>query len=156
MTADLRRGMLAHPLLPWYAGLLGGIVPVLLLGFLYSALADRLDFVGWSLVVAALYTAALRQGLAAGWPAARLAGGLGLMLAAAAFAFGRIEAAHQEVLDLGFRAVLPALYTPLATSPRGAGTVAAVLAAGGLAAFAAALRSRRGHAHDIEPTRRSA
>ena len=28
----------------WYAGLLGGLLPILLLGFLYSAIADRLLF----------------------------------------------------------------------------------------------------------------
>ena len=95
----------SHPLLPWYAALLGGILPVLLLGFLYSALADRLEFAGWALLLAALYTAALRQGMQAGWPAPRLAGALALLLAAGAAAFAWIERTHHEILDLGYRNV---------------------------------------------------
>ncbi len=141
-AAAVAAGAPAHPLLPWYTGLLAGIVPELLLGFLYSALADRLVFVGWALALAAFHTTALRQGLQAGWPAARLVGVLALLMAAGAFAFARLEAAHQMVLDLGFRAVLPALYTPIATSPRGADVTAAALAAAGLAALAAG-RQRR-------------
>jgi hypothetical protein len=129
----------SHPLLAWYAGLLGGIVPVLLLGFLYSALADRLVFVGWALVLTALYTAALRQGLQAGWPAPRLIGALALLMAAGALVFSRLEALHHEVLDLGFRAVLPAVYTPAATSSRAAAITAGTLAGAGLAILAAGL-----------------
>ena len=130
-------------LLPWYAALLGGLVPVLLLGFLYSALADRLAFAGWALLLAACYTVALRQGMAAGWPAARLAGAMALLLAAGAAGLARLESVHHEVLDLGFRAVLPAMYTGAATSPRTAAVAAALLAAGGLAALAAGTLSRR-------------
>ncbi|HVR09849.1 MAG TPA: hypothetical protein VMW75_17530 [Thermoanaerobaculia bacterium] len=130
-----------HPLLPWYAGLLAGILPVLLLGFLYSALANRLEFAGWGLLLAAFYTAALRQGMQAGWPAPRLLGALALLLAAGAGAFAWIEDTHREILDLGYRAVLPpAIYFPAATSPLTAETAAAVLAAGGVAALAAGRR----------------
>jgi hypothetical protein len=128
----------SHPLLPWYAGLLGGILPVLLLGFLYSALANRLEFAGWGLLLAAFYTAALRQGMQASWPALRLIGALALLLAAGAGAFAWIEDAHHEILDLGYRAVLPpAIYFSAATSPLAAVAAAAVLAAGGVAALAA-------------------
>ncbi len=127
-----------RPSLSWYAGLLAGIVPLLLLGFLYSALADRLAFAGWGLLAAAFYTAALRQGMQAEWPAPRLFGALALVLAASAVVFARIEAAHQEILDLGYRAVLPpAVYFPAATSPSAAAVTAAALAAGGLVALAA-------------------
>jgi hypothetical protein len=128
----------SHPLLPWYAGLLAGILPLLLLGFFYSALADRLEFAGWGLLFAALYTAALRQGMQAGWPAPRLIGALALLLAVGAAVFARIEDTHQEILDLGYRAVLPpAIYFSAATSPLAAEVAAAVLAAGGVAALAA-------------------
>src|SRR6202158_4962050 len=109
----------SHPLLPWYAALLGGILPVLLLGFLYSALADRLDFAGWALLLAAFYTTALRQGMQAGWPAPRLAGALALLLAAGAAAVALVERTHQEIPGPGYRAVLPeGVYFPAGTSPR--------------------------------------
>jgi hypothetical protein len=111
---------------------------VLLLGFLYSALANRLEFAGWGLLLAAFYTVALRQGMQAGWPAPRLLGALALLLAAGAGAFAWIEDTHQEILDLGYRAVLPpAIYFPAATSPLAAAVAAAALAAGGVAALAA-------------------
>jgi hypothetical protein len=129
---------------PWYAGLLAGILPVLLLGFFYSALADRLVFAGWGLLAAAFYTAALRQGLRAGWPALRLAGAMALALAAATGVFAWIEQLHHDVLDLGYRAVLPpAVYTPAATSPGTAAAAAAGLAAAGLALLAAGTQARR-------------
>jgi hypothetical protein len=135
---DGRSGGAKRPLFAWYAALLAGIVPVLLLGFLYSALADRLVFVGWALLVAAFYTVALRQGLQAGWPAARLIGALALLMAAAALGFAQLEDRHHEILDLGFRAVLPDVYTPAATGPRTAAIAAAALAAGGCAVWAGA------------------
>jgi hypothetical protein len=136
--------LVSHPLLPWYAALLGGILPVLLLGFLYSALADRLEFAGWALLLAAFYTAALRQGMQAGWPAPRLAGALALLLAAGAAAFAWIERTHHEILDLGYRAVLPEeVYFPAATSPAAAAATAAALAAAGMAILAGGWLSRR-------------
>jgi hypothetical protein len=134
--------MTRHPHLSWYCGLLAGIGPVLVLGFAYSALADRLPFAGWALLVAALYAVALRQGLAAGWPTGRLAAALGLLLAAGMASFAWLEHADHEVLDLGFRAVLPTLYVPAATSPRSAGIAALLLAGSGLIALTAA-RLRR-------------
>lgn len=137
MTTRVGR-IASHPLLPWYAGLLAGILPVLLLGFLYSALADRLEFAGWGLLFAAFYTAALRQGMQAGWPAPRLIGALALLLAVGAGTFAWIEDRHQEILDLGYRAVLPPeIYFSAATSPLAAEVAAAVLAACGVAALAA-------------------
>ena len=133
-----------HPPRRWYGALLGGILPVLLLGFLYSALADRLDFAGWALLVAALYAAALRQGMQGGWPAPRLAGALALLLAAGTGAFAWIELTHHEILDLGYRAVLPAeIYFPAATSPGAAAAAAAMLATAGLAILTGGWLSRR-------------
>ncbi|HXO20702.1 MAG TPA: hypothetical protein VOA87_12365 [Thermoanaerobaculia bacterium] len=117
----------------WYLPLLAGVLPVLLLGFGYSAIADRLAFVYWALALAAAYTILLRQGTEAGWSGPRLGGALALLLAAGLACFAAIERAHQEILDLGFRAVLPGLYRPLTTSP---GT--ALGGAVGLALLAAA------------------
>ena len=144
MTPGSPRSLPSHPLLPWYAALLAGILPVLLLGFLYSALANRLDFAGWALLLAAFYTAALRQGMQAGWPAPRLAGALALLLAAGTVAFAWIERIHQEILDLGYRAVLPEeVYFPAATSPRAAAAAAGALATAGMAILAGGWLSRR-------------
>jgi len=130
--------------MPWYAGLLAGILPALLVGFLYSALADRLEFAGWGLLVAVSYTAALRQGMQAGWPARRLAAALMLLLAAGAGTFAWLERLHHEVLDLGYRAVLPeGVYLAVATNPCGAAVAATALGAAGLALLAAGPLSRR-------------
>ena len=123
--------------LRWYLPLLAGLVPVLLLGFVYSALADRLAFVYWALAVAVLWVTVLRQSLAAGWPAPRRAGALALLLAAAFAGFAALEARHGEILDLGFRAALPGLYHPAATRPATAGVLAAALAILGAASLLA-------------------
>lgn len=121
--------------LPWYGGLFGGLLPVLLLGFLYSAIADRTAFALWALGVGTVWVVVLRQGLAAGSRRARLLAALTGVLAAAFAAFAWLESRHHEILDLGFRAVFPALYSPVATSPR----TAQALALGFLLACAALL-----------------
>ncbi len=125
----------------WYGGVLGGLLPLLLLGFLYSALADRTIFVLWALVVGAGWVVVLRQGLSAGWPRLRLLGFLALLLAAGLAAFAVLESKHHEILDLGFRAVFPGLYHPLATRPRTMGVLAGVL---GITAAILLLLSRGG------------
>jgi hypothetical protein len=111
----------------WYGGMLGGLLPVLLLGFLYSALADRTVFVLWALVMGTCWVVVLRQGLSAGWDHLRLLGALALLLAAGLAVFAALEARHHEILDLGFRAVFPKIYHPLATRPRTMGVLAAAL-----------------------------
>lgn len=111
----------------WYGGVLGGLLPILQLGFLYSALADRTVFVLWALVTGTCWVVLLRQGLSAGWHRFRLWGALALLLAAGLAAFAMLEKKHHEILDLGFRAVFPSIYHPLATAPRTAGMLAAVL-----------------------------
>ena len=126
----------------WYAGLLAGLLPVLLLGFGYSAIADRTAFVLWAFAVAIAWVVLLRQGMEAGLPTPRLLGLLLLLLAVGLAAFAWMEARHQESLDLGFRAVLPSLYHPALTAPRTAGVLAGVLAAGGLAGLILGFRKR--------------
>jgi hypothetical protein len=119
----------------WYAGLLGGLLPILLLGFLYSAIADRLLFVYWALALATLWVVLLRHGFAAGWPGTRLTGVMALLGALGLAGFAAIEARHHEILDLGFRAVLPGLYHPIATRPATAAAVAGALALAGTVAL---------------------
>lgn len=131
------------PALAWYGGLLAGLLPILLLGFLYSALADRIAFVGWALASATLWVLVLRHGMGAGWPAPRLAGALALLMAAALAAFAALEKEHGEILDLGFRAVLPEIYHPNATAPRTAWGLAAALGLLGVVATLFGLRGRR-------------
>lgn len=122
-------------LLAWYGGLLAGLLPILLLGFLYSALADRIVFAGWALLFAALWVLLLRHGMGAGWPAPRLWGAMALLYAAAFGSFAALEKEHGEILDLGFRAVLPGIYHPNATAPQTAWGIAAAFAVLGAVAF---------------------
>ncbi len=126
----------------WYGGLLAGLLPVLLLGFGYSALADRTVFVLWALVAGIAWTVILRSGLEAGWQGPRLAGVLLLLLAVAFAAFAWLEAKHHETLDLGFRAVLPGLYHPVLTTARTTGWLAGFLALAGLAGLIFGLMER--------------
>lgn len=126
----------------WYFGLLGGLLPILLLGFLYSAIADRLLFVYWALGLGALWVILLRHGFAAGWPGARIAGVMSFLGALGLAGFALIEARHHEILDLGFRAVLPGIYHPVATRPATAAGAAAALAVAGTVALLLSLRRR--------------
>jgi hypothetical protein len=123
--------------LAWYGGIFGGLLPLLLLGFLASALADRTVFALWALVAGTVWVAVLRQGLALGWRRLRLVAALALVLAAGLGVFAVLEWQHHEILDLGFRAVFPAVYHPIATAPQ----TAAVLA--GASALAGAVLLRR-------------
>lgn len=116
----------------WYGGIFGGLLPILLLGFLYSAIADRTVFALWAVAAGASWVVALRQGLAAGWGRFRLLAALALMLAAGLAVFAGLEWEHHEILDLGFRAVFPAVYHPLATAPRTAAVLAGAFALAGL------------------------
>ncbi len=53
--------------------------------------------------------------------------------------FAGLESAHHEILDLGFRAVFPAVYHPLATRPGTVGVLAAVLGIAGAGVLVPAL-----------------
>jgi hypothetical protein len=116
----------------WYGGVFGGLLPILLLGFLYSAIADRTVFALWAVAAGACWVVALRQGLAAGWGRFRLLAALALVLAAGLAVFAGLEWEHHEILDLGFRAVFPTVYHPLATAPRTAAALAGIFALAGL------------------------
>ena len=98
---------------PLRRALFGGWLVAMLVGFTFSALADRLIFVAWGLAAALAFSWALRRGFEAGRPLARGLAAAALGLAALAFLAGR----HQESLDLGYRAFLPSLYHPWATLP---------------------------------------
>lgn len=126
----------------WYAGLLAGLLPILLLGFLYSALADRLAFAGWALALGTAWVLLLRHTFSAGWSPARRTGAMALLAALGLGGFAALESEHHEILDLGFRAVLPAVYHPAATRPLTAGAFAAVLAVGGGAVLLLGLKRR--------------
>jgi hypothetical protein len=132
-------------LLGWYLPLLGGLVPILVFGFLESALADRTVFAGWALAAAAAYTITLRQTLATGWSRPKVAGAVFLVLGAALAWLAYLLDLYREILDLGSRAVLPAGLQPVTTvRPEAIGWLAVALA--GLGAFAwarAALLSRQ-------------
>ena len=128
--------------LAWYGGLLGGLLPVLLLGFIYSAVADRTAFALWALVVGTVWVAALHRGLSAGLRRPRLLAVLAAVLAAGLAAFAWLESRHHEILDLGFRAVFPGIYTPAATSPRTVYLLAAACLLAGAAALIVSLASR--------------
>ncbi len=83
----------------------------------------------------AVWVVTLRQGLTAGWGRFRLLAALALVLAAALAALSWLELAHHEILDLGFRAVFPAIYRPFATAPRTACILAGISASAGAVLF---------------------
>ena len=118
----------------WYVGLLAGALPALLLGFLASALANKIAFAAWGLGLAVAHTLLLRWGLQSRWSGWVLAGRLVLLFAAGAAVWLRLAVRHGEELDLGLRAVAPALYTPALAQPRSA--VVATVALGVAGALA--------------------
>ena len=99
----------------WYLPLLAGLLPVLLIGFGASALANRLVFAGWALAAGAAYTALVRIGFDRGWDRRARAALLLATLAVAFAAFAGLVRRHHEIFDLGFWAVALAVYTPAAT-----------------------------------------
>ncbi len=112
----------------WHLPLLAGLLPVLVIGFGASALANRLVFAGWGLAAGAAYTALLRVGLDRGWNRWARAALLLATLAVAFAVFAGLVARHQEIFDLGFRAVAPRLYFTAVTRPEAALSVAALFA----------------------------
>ena len=101
----------------WYSSLLAGVLPCLVLGFPASAAANRLVFVAWGVASAAAYAGLLRYGWQAAWRRSALAAAMLAILAAGSGSFAFLVARHREILDLGFRALLPAFYHPVLTRP---------------------------------------
>lgn len=90
----------------WYVALVGGVLPLLLVGFLASAAADRLVFVLWAFGAAAAYTVALHRTFLAerAWlrwlaPTGAVALALGL--------FAALAARHWDELRIGLIALGP-------------------------------------------------
>lgn len=132
--------------LGWRATLFALLAPVLLLGLGSSALANRLVFAGWGLAGAAVLVPVVRRSfeLWIGRPGgrARVAAAAAFVLAPALAAFGYLVARHHEILDLGWRAVAPGVYTEAVSE---AGTyygLAVLLLVGALVLRIAARRTR--------------
>jgi hypothetical protein len=126
----------------WYAAVLAGALPPLLLGFVASALANRTAFAGWALVAALGHTLLLRAAWGRGW---RALSRVALTLAWAALAllsFAGLVDRHGEILDLGYRALLWPVHTPLLVRPGTWLLAAALLAASALAGAMLARRRR--------------
>lgn len=118
----------------WYAALVAGALPILLLGFLASGFADRPLFAVWGLALAALYALLLRRGMQARWGAWVTAGRCLLLLALGAAAWVRLVLRYGEELDLGLRGVLPQYDLAAWARPRPAlNAVTALGVAGALA-----------------------
>lgn len=119
----------------WRGALFATLAPLLLVGFGASALANRLVFAGWGLAVAAVVAPVLRRGFEDRRASPPRIAGTALLTAGLVLGpFALLVARHREILDLGWRAVLPGLYTPAATAP-GAWAVLAgllILAGAGL------------------------
>lgn len=128
----------------WYASLAAGVFPPLLLGFVASALANRLAFAGWGAVAALGHALLLRAAWRRGWSVPARAA---LTLAWAALtllSFASLVARHGEILDLGYRALLWPVYQPLLTTPRAWSSGAALFAAAAAGAtLLARSRARR-------------
>lgn len=131
------------PVAAWRGALFATLAPLLVVGFGASALANRLAFAGWGLAAAALVTPWLRRAFEdrkASGP--RIAAAALLGAGAALVPFALLVARYREVLDLGWRAVLPGLYTPAVTAPGAWYGLAGVLAVAGVALGLASGRRR--------------
>ena len=91
----------------WNLGVAFGLLPLLLLGFLASAVADRLWFFGWGLAAGAVWTTVLRAGLLLVWPQGRLLGSLAFSMALALSTLGLLAGRFEGDLTVGLKAVVP-------------------------------------------------
>lgn len=90
----------------WYAWLLAGVTPILLAGFLASAVADRLAFLAWALLAGAAYALTLKRAFG------RRRVPVLVVLALGWGAFALLAAQHREALALGIAALLPSEAAP--------------------------------------------
>ncbi|MEM6453776.1 MAG: hypothetical protein AAF772_01645 [Acidobacteriota bacterium] len=132
-----------NPTIRWQAALLGGALPVLLLGFLTSALANRTAFAVWALATALGHALLLHRGARRGWPGGVRLGLSMLGFAAAAAAFGVLVEHHRDALTRGLDAFLPQLAHPLWTQPSTGYFAAVALVLSSLLALLAAAPVRR-------------
>jgi hypothetical protein len=124
----------------WYLALSAGVVPALPLGFVASALANRLAFVGWGVVAALGHALLLRTAWERGWTAlGRAALALG-WAALSLLSFSSLVERHGEILDLGYRALLWPVHHPAVSA---AGTWRGLAGGAGLAAATCALLAWR-------------
>lgn len=123
----------------WYLALAAGSLPAFVLGMVASALADRLVFAGWAMVAGFGHALLLRAAWQRGWSAPARAALVLAWGALSLLSFATLVVRHQEILDLGYRAVLWPIYVPALTRPATARLLAALLA---LAAAVAAWRAR--------------
>ena len=112
-----------------------GALPVLLLGFAASALANKVVFALWAVMIATAWALVLRWGLNGRWGGWIVAGRLLLLLAAAAGVWARLVTTHGEELDLAFAALAPGLYHPLLAQPQSGYAAALALAVAGALAI---------------------
>lgn len=116
----------------WRPAVFALTAPMLAAGFAASALANRWIFAVWALGASVAGVLTLRRGIEVwrGRPGARLRVAVRLLavLAPVTALFAWLVGRHQEVLDLGLRAVWPALHSPVLTAPAAYGVAAAVLA----------------------------
>lgn len=139
----------------WYGPVLAGVTPVLIVGLGASAVANRLAFAAWALVVAVAYASLRRAAWDLGWER-RVATGAGLLtLALGSVAFAALVERHGEILDLGARAVLPALHHPWLTHPAIYWALAACLAVVGALRLTVAPRAGRGPRRPAHPPEES-
>lgn len=124
----------------WRLAVFFTVLPILLLGFSTSAIANRIIFAGWALAIAMLSLSALRKGFDAGRGRATIFARLGLVLAIGMALFAVLVGRHQEIFDLGLRAVAPAgLFPTLSalSTPATWYVVAAILGVGVVIAWIA-------------------
>lgn len=145
MTTSAEAAPATRPAAPrgWYPALAAGVFPPLLLGFVASALANRLAFAGWGIVAAVGHVALLRAAWQRGWAATGRTGLTAGWAALAGVSFAGLVARHQEILDLGYRAVLWPLYAQPLTRPSTWYLAAAAVALAAVAAGALAWRQGR-------------
>jgi hypothetical protein len=111
----------------WYAAILAGALPALVVGFAASAFSNHVLFTLWGLFAASLYTLFLRWGAAAAWNPWFTAGRSLLILAFSTTLLGRLTSRYFGELDAGARAMLGAAYRPAVTAPQSVYTAAITL-----------------------------
>jgi hypothetical protein len=128
----------------WHLPLLVGVLPLLVVGFYASGVANRLSFAVWGAIAASAWFATLRIGLVRGWNRAHRAGALLFVASAALAALAPLRALDGAALDSGLRAVAPAL-APVVPGPVATVVAAALcaLAGGGVLVASGGAANRR-------------